>query len=147
MGSDCLSGSYTDDRTHTLTPTAAQTDLPHLRIFLTLTNLYCPSVDVLDSTLTRLCNELNPSHADGHLLFSHIRAATLRVPYLLPTYRYLPRSRLEASIGDIGYVRGDHFIKLDSMASELHGGIGCVPNHTVASGPIVSEMTEDGVLV
>lgn len=125
--------------------TASQTEFPHLRLLLNLANISCPSVDTLDSTLSQLATRLNTLSMDGSLTYQHIREAALEIPHYIPTHRYLPTAAQSvASIGDIGYMRGDTFVKLDSMASEFCEGFGCMPNHSVASATIASDILEDG---
>lgn len=67
-----------------------------------------------------LDNKLSPQFDDGSLTYTEIRDATLSLRHYSPDYRYLPTIRLEAALGDIGYIDGDKFIKLDSIRDQIN---------------------------
>lgn len=81
------------------------------------------------------------------LTYTKIRETLLNIDLFSPEHRYVPKTSLGVSLGDIGFVQGDKFVKLDSLRT-MFGKTCPMSDYTTASGKIESlGMYADGAIV
>lgn len=110
-----------------------------------MVNFMCPSFDVMTERFVNLATQLKPEYEDGKLTYPRIREELLKIPGMHPTYLYKPIIPLEMTVGDLGYIRGTSFIKLDSI-KPIICGVHKMEDYTAVSGEITSTPLADGVI-
>ncbi|KAG9006143.1 hypothetical protein FRB93_008935 [Tulasnella sp. JGI-2019a] len=96
-----------------------RTIAPHVRPLLTFASYDCPSVDCLTERLTGLLRPLKSRLMDGTLDYPQIRAAMSAIPGLDQGYFHFPATPLDVALGDIGYIKGDTFVKLYNIQEDM----------------------------
>jgi len=95
-----------------------QTSVPYLRPLLTYVTCYCPTFSLMSQRLSDLFESLEPLHKSKTLTYPIARSHMLQSPLIHMGYFMLPQKPMEVAIGDIGYIRGDCFIKLHNIQSD-----------------------------
>ncbi|KAG9036531.1 hypothetical protein FRB95_008586 [Tulasnella sp. JGI-2019a] len=121
-----------------------QTAAPHVQPFLTLTSFDCPSFECLSERLTGLLGSLESRLMDGSLNYSQIRTAMSAIPGVDLDYLYLPPIPLDVALGDIGYIKGDTFVKLYNIQQDIPFDPVPYPGYFRASGDFTTEKLANG---
>ncbi|KAG9036535.1 hypothetical protein FRB95_008590 [Tulasnella sp. JGI-2019a] len=123
---------------------SVQTAAPHVRPFLTLTSFDCPSFECLSERLTGLLGSLKSCLMNGSLDYSQIRAAMSAIPGVDLDYLYLPPIPFDVTLGDIGYIKGDTFVKLYNIQQDIPFDPVPYPGYFRASGDFTTEKLANG---
>lgn len=104
-------------------------------------------MEKLEERFCKLATDLVSLCKHSKLAYTKIRETILRLDRFSPEHLYAPNASLGVALGDIGYIQGGEFIKLDSLRAAF--GKTChLADYKTASGAMESsEQSADGVIV
>lgn len=137
---------------NSFTLTAIERATSHLYPFTSLV-AFLPTFCDLLKRLTGLQESLSKPYKSGTLTYRTIRSNMLRLKGLSLSHMYYPPSPLDITIGDVGYMEGNTFVKLHNIREDYLGGDhpfdvydGSQFDYVRCSSPFVTDSTENGTL-
>lgn len=123
----------------------------HIHPLSTLIAYDCPNFAYMTRRLTGILGPLSDLEraSDQELTYSDIRQQLLRAPLAHLCFVYRPHKAIGVSLGDVGYMNGDAFVKLANIEHDV--GFSTVLNGNVdyvhsAPPDIQSERLGDGAV-
>lgn len=98
---------------------AVKTVERNLQPLETLVAYDCRDFTFLNERLTGILESLSSFQQDGTLNYSRIRSELLRAPDAELTFFFHPPEPLDVTLGDIGYMDGNSFIKLYNVEHDI----------------------------
>lgn len=104
-------------------------------------------MEKLEERFCKLATDLVSLCHHSKLTYTKIRETILRLDRFSPEHIYVPNASLGVALGDIGYIQGDEFIKLDSLRAAF-SETSHLADYKAASGAMESSVhSADGVIV
>ncbi|KAG8875694.1 hypothetical protein FRB97_004797 [Tulasnella sp. 331] len=103
----------------------------HVHALSTLVAYDCPDFNYMTSRLTSILQSLEDLRrsSDQQMIYSDIRQQLLRAPRAHLCFVYRPFEAIDVSLGDIGYMDGNSFVRLANIKDD-------VAFHTVLNGNV-----------